>query len=224
MTYINRGHFYAPHVMPVLLDCNFIVDSTNGNGFGVRALKGQGIDAVFMATSATPGRTRLGYLNPNPQAGVILVKLSNNYNRYFSGTAGFVAPLSGTPLTSVTAGTAYVIVALGTATQAQWVTLGLPPGITPALGCAFIAITSASIPGSGAVEVPATAGSNIDHIEPVGDPNTTLMPTPLGASPNIGGWLVLNCIKANALTAPAAGTSIGLTFYLSQSSVMVKGE
>src|SRR5580704_6745185 len=35
-----------------LLDCNFIVDQSNGNGFGVRSLKGAGIRNVFMNTTA----------------------------------------------------------------------------------------------------------------------------------------------------------------------------
>jgi hypothetical protein len=40
------------HKCPVQLDCNFTVDATNGNGFGVRSVKGAGIMNVFMHTSA----------------------------------------------------------------------------------------------------------------------------------------------------------------------------
>lgn len=223
-TWINRGHLYSPHVRPVLVDCNFVVDSTNGNGLGIRSLKGQGITNVFMHTSATPGLGPNGLLNPNPASGYILVQFADNFNRIYPGYSSFVSPVSGTPLTSTTSGLAYTIVSLGTTTLAQWQTAGLPPGITPAVGASFIAKATGAIGGTGAVEVPAAAGSGIDHIETVGDPNTTIGPIPMGGSPNVGGFIVLACENANALTAPANGTVIGLTFYLNQSNVLVAGE
>lgn len=44
---------YNPHNKLTLLDCNFIVDSTNGNGAGIRSLdKGGRIARVFMKTTA----------------------------------------------------------------------------------------------------------------------------------------------------------------------------
>jgi hypothetical protein len=49
----NGGRFYSFGAQPVLIDCNFVVDSTNGNGLGNRSLKGQGVKAVYMATSAS---------------------------------------------------------------------------------------------------------------------------------------------------------------------------
>jgi hypothetical protein len=48
----NGGRFYSFAAQPVLIDCNFIVDSANGNGYGNRTLKGQGVKAVYMNTSA----------------------------------------------------------------------------------------------------------------------------------------------------------------------------
>lgn len=48
----NGGRLYSFGAQPVLIDCNFIVDSTNGNGRGIRSLKGQGVQQVFMHTSA----------------------------------------------------------------------------------------------------------------------------------------------------------------------------
>ena len=41
------------HKKPVIIDCNFTVDSTNGNGFGARSLKGAGVQNVYMNTSAS---------------------------------------------------------------------------------------------------------------------------------------------------------------------------
>lgn len=285
-TWINRGHFYVPHVRPVLLDCNFTVDSTNGNGFGVRSLKGQGIASVFMNTSAaftgtshtstlidgiasgtsnlkvgmpvqgsgiTAGTTIVGIptsgsitlsaatsssttgsityqgvavngqVNPNPAAGLIQVQFSDNFMRYYGGSEGFVGPV-GSSTTSTVANVINVITVLGTATLAQWLTAGLKPGIAPAVGAAFIPTASALIGGSAQTAIIAAAGAGIDHIEVNGDPNLTINPIPVGGSPNVGGFIYLACYKNTVLTAPAAGTTIGLQFYMSQSSVLVKGE
>lgn len=205
--------FYTPHKMPVMIDCNFIVDSTNGNGLGERSLKGPGIQQVFMTTSATPAPG-----NPNPAAGVIVVQFQDTYFRYYGGFSGQVMPVSGTPLTATVSSTAYVIVSLGTATTAQWQAVGLPKGLTPTVGQAFIATASATIGGSAAVEISAAAGSGIDHIEVLGDPNLTLN------TPNVPPYLILQCFSGGVKTAPANGTGIGLSFYLSNSSVTVQGE
>lgn len=45
--------FKTFHREPILLDCNFVVDPANGNGLGLRNLKGQGFTNVFMNTSAS---------------------------------------------------------------------------------------------------------------------------------------------------------------------------
>lgn len=221
-TWINRGHMYAPHVTPVLADCNFVVDSTNGNGLGIRSLKGQAVANVFMHTTQTPGRGTNGQLNPNPAVGYILVQLTDNYTRAYGGFSNIIAPVSGTPLTSTTAGLAYIIVSLGTATAAQWLAAGVMPGIAPAVGVSFIAKATGAIGGSASVEVPGSP--LIESIQPVGDSNLSLGPTPTGPSPNVGGWLLLQCLADLTVTAPADGTVISLVQYLNQSSVLVKGE
>lgn len=211
----SNSRIYTGHVMPVLLDCNFIVDSANGNGLGIRSLKGPYVQNVFMKTSSTPAGG-----NPNPDTGIIVVQFQDNYNRSFSGFNAIVSPLSGTPLTSTTTGTTYVIVSLGTATLAQWQTAGLPHGFTPAVGAAFVATATGTIGGSAAVEITATAGSNITDIETVGDPNATLA----NADQFIGGQVILQCFKNAVKTAPADGSVISLGFYLSNSSVLNNGE
>jgi hypothetical protein len=188
--------------------CNFVVDHANGNGLGLRSVKSSGpssnpdIKAVYMNTSATPA---VG--NPNPAAGLILVEFSKPYAGYITGSAGFDSPLSGTPLTAVTSGTLYVIVSLGTATLAQWLAVGLPAGVTPAVGAAFQATASATIGGSAAVEVLATAGSDVDHVELAGDPNQTLNVTG-------GGYIWSVVFQKNVVTAPADNTVVGMTFEL----------
>lgn len=195
------------HSRVILADCNFIVDSTNGNGLGQRSLKGSLINNVFMHTSAPLA----GSGNPNPASGVIVVQFADNYRGYLAGFSGQVC-LVGSPQTTTTANTAYIITSLGTATAAQWEAVGLPTNLTPTVGQAFIATASGTIGGSATV-APSGASSGIDHIEVLGDPNTSLS----GVTP--GGQMVLQCYSAGTLTAPANGATVGLVFYLRDSSV-----
>ncbi len=194
-TWINRGHMYAPHVTPVIADCSFTVTATNG--LGITNLKGQAAQNVFMHTSTTPARGNNNVLNPNPEAGVILVQLSDNYTRLYDVGATITSPNSGTPIAILASGAnltlnrLYVITVLGTSTAADWLALGVPPGITAAVGVHFIAKATGAGVGSGSVQVPATAGSAIDHVELVGLQSNMLGPVPVGGSPNVGGWVML---------------------------------
>jgi len=52
----SGGKIYSGIVSPVLIDMNFIVDSTNGNGLGIRSLKGPTVANVYMQTTATPAK------------------------------------------------------------------------------------------------------------------------------------------------------------------------
>lgn len=225
--YANGRAFYAMHVKPVLIDCNFIVDSTNGNGLGIRSLKGPMVNNVFMATSATPGSNN-GMTNPNPSTGVIVVQLQDNFNRYFGGFSGQVMGL-GSATATIVAGSPYIISALGTTTAAQWQAAGVPASMMtnnglPNLGLSFIAAESATIPGSPSVNPPVASG--IDHIEVIGDPNQSIAPNPALAAyaPNQGGQMIFQCLLNSTATAPANGTVVSLAFYLSDSSIQVQGE
>lgn len=210
----SGGKIYQMHVSPVLIDCNFVVDSTNGNGLGIRNLKGPTVKAVYMNTSATPAAG-----NPNPEAGIIVVQLQDTYNRSLGGYSATVSPL-GSSVTATTAGVPAVITSLGTATLAQWQAVGLPSGLTPTVGQAFIPTSSATIGGSATVAPPAAAGTGITNIETVGDPNTTMS----NVTGSFGTQIILQCMKNGALTAPANGSVISLSFMLNNSSVQVSGE
>jgi hypothetical protein len=217
----SGGKIYSMHVSPVLLDCNFVVDSTNGNGLGIRNLKGPAVQAVYMNTSATPAAG-----SPNPAAGTIVVQLADNYSRSFSGFSSMVVAL-GSSVTATVASQAMVVTSLGTATAAQWQAVGFPSvylnsatGL-PNLGAAFIPTSSATIGGGATVAPAAAAGSGIDHIETVGDPNQTIasnQPQTQGAQ------IVLQCFHNGALTQPANNSVISLAFYLSNSSITIQGE
>lgn len=299
--------FYGSlHKKPVQLDCNFVVDPTNGNGLGIRELKGPGIANVFMHTvpapttttaffpagvntvlagnlnalqvgmlvadTTTPGNISAGTSiiainpannqvtlssltvaasaaspgdtlsftvtqavtgNPNPAPGLAVVEFQDNYNRYFFGTAGFVSPLSGTPILlaagTLVVGNTYVIVTVGTSTPANWNAVGVPMGTTPQPGVSFIASATTGF-GTGAVESPSVSG--ISSVEVVGDPNTTLeslAATVLGVGS--GAYMVLQFLGPTSAgvttpipTAPAVGTGVGLSFFLSNSIIMQQGE
>lgn len=228
--YPNAGHFYSNIVGPVKIDCNFIVDSTNGNGLGIRSLKSNGyIQNVFMHTSASPG-TNNGYLNPNPASGYALIQYKYNFNKYLGGFNGFVSPVSGTPInvtTGTTAGLAYIIISVGTTTIDQWQKLGLPLGVTPAVGVSFIAIATTTATGTGVIEVPAAAGSTISAVDVIGDAN-------LSTTSNIaafsGQWLLVRFSAATSsgtttlvATAPANGSVVGMSSFFDNSSVTVDG-
>jgi hypothetical protein len=215
----SGGKLYQMETMPVQINCNFIVDSTNGNGLGIRSLKGPAVQAVYMNTSASPAPG-----NPNPAAGSIVVQLQDNYNRSLNGFNANVSPVSGTPLTATTSGVPVVIVSLGTATAAQWQAVGLPRGITPAVGVAFVPTASATIGGSAAVEIAAATGTGIMSIEQLGDPNASIAPNPT-ANQGYGAQFILQCRNiSGAIAAPAPGSVISLSFLLSNSSVSVSGE
>lgn len=216
----NGGHFYSNITQPVKLYCNFVVDSTNGNGLGIRSLKSNGyVENVFMHTSATPGSNN-GHLNPNPAAGDILVQLKNNYRYYLGGSAGFVSPLSGSSVTSTTAALSYVIVSLGTTTLAQWQAAGVPTSVVPAVGVSFVAIATGAIGGTGAVQVPATAGSGITNVEVIGDAKLSVSTSIAQYS---GMYILSRCFASGVKTAPADSSVCSLTFELDLSSVTIDG-
>lgn len=175
---------------------NFEVLKTNPNG--IANLQGESIGNVFMNTSATPSA-----LNPNPIAGYIQVDFSGAFDGYQSVVPSFQAPLTGTPAnisSGLTVGHVYVITAVGTSTAANWQAVGLPLGITPAVGVSFTATSASAGTGTGTVDTVHTGGAGIDHIEVVGVPN--------------GKTAILVCYFEGTITAPTNGTYIGLNFVM----------
>jgi len=360
----NGGRQYSFLNKPVLIDCNFVVDSANGNGLGIRSLKGSGVQAVYMHTSSTPATG-----NPNPASGFALIQLSNNYNRYCGGFSGFISPVTGSALNinsgsaALTVGNPYVITSVGHAAAGQasivavadssgslaskyfnlydaygnnwllwfyvtgvggsapsgvagtpvqvtiaqnaantavaaamtsvigllqppqvsgvfsfttststattlatntstnpyhlpgapqdgagslatgftfslsvddynskdWRGVGLPKGVVAQVGASFIATATGFGSSTGQVKAPGVSG--ITSIEVVGDPNVSLGPVPLGPSPNVGGWLMVQFLGAtNSSTttlipkAPTDGSVVGMSFYVEAGSILIQGE
>lgn len=369
----NGGRSYSFLNRPVTIDCNFVVDATNGNGLGIRSLKGSGVQNVFMHTSATPGLGNNGVLNPNPAPGIALIQLANNYNRYCGGFSGFSSPTTGSTLaingSALTIGSPYIIASVGHATAGtvtiapvadvsgslastwfrlydaygntfiiwfsvsgvgaaptgvsgtlvqqsihtndsaatvgaalvltienllaaqpgnlsapagvdsftasgtttvtvvstqtnpigplpggpmdgaiptgftfavidfstnmqDWQGVGLPKGVTPAVGASFIATATGYSTGGGSTGLVIAPGvSGIISFEVIGDPNQSLGPIPMGGSPNVGGWVMVQMLGATSSsvttlipTAPAAGSICGMTFEVEAGSILISGE
>jgi hypothetical protein len=235
---LNGKSLYTNVTTPQEVWCNFTVDSTNGNGYGIRSLKSNGyVESVFMHTTATPG-TLNGYTNPNPAVGFIQVRFKNTFNYYLGGIEGQIDPLTSTSTTSVTAGSVYVITSLGTTTLAQWLAAGLTPGSQaaqagtavltqqPSVGQAFVATMTGSIGGTGTVGLPGVPGYTLLTV--VGDPNQTISNTSLAA--NAGAVVILQLLAPSSSstttlvpTAPANGTVISLQTCFDRSTVTIDG-
>jgi hypothetical protein len=112
----NGGRLYSFGAQPVLIDCNFVVDSTNGNGLGIRNLKGQGVKSVKMHSTVNAS---------SPAVGLAWVELTCNYNRYLGGFSGFASPVTGSTvqIDSTTAGLVvgnpYIIASVGVGPAGQ---------------------------------------------------------------------------------------------------------
>ncbi len=219
----NGGRMYMMETKPVVVSCNFVVSATDSGGLGITSLKGATVKAVYMHTSATPAT-----LNPNPADGTIILQLQDNYNSVLSVQAASIrSPLSGSSLlvasAGLTAGVAYTITILGTTTTAAWHTLGVPAGVTPAVGVSFIALATSAV-GTGAVQITAAAGSGVASVEIVGNPNLSIAPNGL-ASQGYGAQIILQCRDyAGALVAPTDTSVITLNLLMSDSSIKVQGQ
>lgn len=152
----------------------FKVDAANVNGYGVSGFRSNGLFRAYMHTSQTPATG-----SPNPAVGFLSIQTLQNYQGFYFAGAMIAAPVGSSTSTSTTNHAASVIAALGTASLAQWQAVGLPVGVTPAVGQAFIATASQAIGGSATVA--ASTVSNNTKLELVGDPDLTLSSTSVGA-------------------------------------------
>ncbi len=225
--FMNFGHMYANLTAPVMVSCNFVVDADNANGLGISDLKSNGyVKNVYMHTSETPADG-----SPNPDEGIILIQLQDNYVSLINTMSSIQSPLTGSEIATILAGSPltvgqpYVITTLGNTTTAEWQALGLPAGLTPAVGMGFTALIVGIGTHSGKVK--AVGVSGISSIESFGQ--TDLELGPQGVS-NQGGWIMLRTLGAtsssvttNIPVAPAEDSKISITLLLDNSSVTVDG-
>ncbi len=217
---LNGKSCYQNIAMPKSVWVNFTV--TPSNGLGVTSIKSNGyVNYVFMHTSTTPSSSASGFLNPNPASGYCMVSFKSQFYKFLGVRNGsVVAPATSTSTSSTVANVAYSITALGTATVAQWVAVGLPAGVTPAVGQTFIAIASQSIGGSATVGLPGL--TNVANISVLGDPDTMVANSNFYVNGGAQVGLVFQDF-AGAAVAPTTGSIVRLEFVFDGSSVTVDG-
>lgn len=211
---LNGKSFYTNIAKPIAVNMTFTVTPTNS--LGITSLKSNGyVRNVFMHTSTTPG-TNNGYTNPNPANGYAVIQFNNSFNHFIGMTNSMVCATATDKKidnAELVVGQAYVITTLGNATAAQWLAVGVPAGVTPAVGVSFIAIAT----GSGSantstsrMQLPTSSG--ISAVEVVGDPNTMLAPSTI--STNGGAWVTVQFLGelASITNFTPAGTINAQTF------------
>lgn len=199
----KQQFYYTGHKYPVQVDCQFTVDATNGAG--VTGLTGAMVKNVWMHTSTTPTTG-----NPNPANGYAIIKFQDNFKSYYFGGCQLQSPLSGAEISIsgssvLTVGAVYVITTLGTSTTANWVAVGLPVGITPAIGVPFVASVTGGGTGTGKVKINAAGGAGISVVDVVGDPSTTIN----GAGAIIAGISNPSYMILRFLAPSLAGSALG---------------
>lgn len=193
------------------IDLSFTVASSDSGGKGITGLSAPfGVSAVYMHTSATPASG-----NPNPAAGYILVEFTPQFSGYIGSYSAFASANSGSNVnisSGLTVGQVYVITSVGTSTAANWQAVGLPTGVTPAVGVAFVATSSSAGTGTGVVQVPLATGSGVYHVEAVGSPTASDALT--GSYGSYAIFQVLGATNSTTTTlvakAPADGTVVSM--------------
>jgi hypothetical protein len=230
----SNSRIYTGHTYPVQVDCNFTVASADTGGLGITGLKGRYVQNVFMHTSSTAGAgnknpaSQLAVTNPNPAAGTIILQLQDNYHKVIGATFSISSP-PGTALkvdlsdAALTIGVAYAITIVGDATAADWLALGVPAGVVPAVGVVFIAkAVGVGVASVSRVAPSAAAGSGNLALEIVGDPNASIAPNiqlqGFGAQIVLQSRNASGTSGASAIAAIADGSKVQITLLLSNSA------
>lgn len=140
-------------------------------------------------------------------AGQYRIQLQDNYSKLLEFEACAQSAPSGSSLAggSFSIGTVYQIITMGTTTQAQWVTAGVPVGVTAAVGVVF----KAAAAGAGTGTVNTLISSGITSIELMGNNNNMLNNQPFTATN--GGFIDFQCLSpafVGTFTGAALGTHV----------------
>lgn len=167
---IFKQFFYSFNTNPVLLEGQFTVNSaqtSDTNNYKTSSRQGTGL--LYAAQVGT---------------GVYKLSLTDVYFKFLGAqfcVSGVPNVASHVAVASLVAGTPYVIDAVGTTSQADWVLAGVPLGVTAAVGVAFVAAAGASgAAGTGFASPVKTSG--IANAEIFGVPDLTINPQ-IGTSP-----------------------------------------
>lgn len=192
-------------------------------------------DDLDLQFSAAGGVGNYGIQSPNPDAGLIVIQLQNNFQKLLGLSTMLQPAITGADV-SVTAGDAdlvvgqpYQITVIGTTTTAQWHALGLPPGLTPTVGQNFIALSTGVGAGTGKVKVYGVA--SCVAIQPLGrSPDLQMANLYQNGGAQIIMQTLFPTIDTGTLKSPLIksaledGTLIKMQLLLSNSSVTVSGQ
>lgn len=221
---LNGKSFYTNVCAPREVNLQFTV--TPSNGLGITSLKSNGyVENVFMHTSTTPATGTGGFVNPNPANGYALIQLKQNFNIFLGMNCVFRTPTTGSTKidnSAMTIGVVYIIATLGDATAAQWATVGVPAGQTPAVGLAFSAIaTTAGTANASTSRVSTATSSGIVMSEVVGNAD---LATNSNISSNSGEWVYVKFSSATGtIAAPATASVCSMRLYFDSSTVTIDG-
>lgn len=203
---INGKSYYTNVCKPSIVHCSYVVAAADAGGLGITSLKSNGyVRNVFMHTSQTPGSND-GATNPNPLSGFAVVQFKNNFNVYLNTLSGYISSTTGSikiDNSAMTAGQVYVITTLGNATAAKWTAIGVPAGVTAAVGVSFVALTNGGAGNTLTSRVSTPTVSGISSIEVIGTPSTMIANSNIAS--NGGAYLFLQFLAptgSGTISAP----------------------
>lgn len=166
-----QARVWGHHLMPVSLDLSVSIGASgaptieSGSGLGIASI------------------TRMA-------AGQYRIRLQDNYAKLLMVNARAQSPVAGGNVAagSLTPGLVYQITAMGTSTQANWETAGVPAGITAAVGVVFKCAATSSGNGTAAL----LGASGVANIEIMGNNVNMLNSQPYNA--NLGGYIDVQCL------------------------------
>lgn len=173
----TSNRLYNFHLFPVHLDMQATIGASGAPTIVT--------SAAIPNSTATQGLSKGIKSITRLAAGTYQLRLDDNYSSIYGLDVTFRAVVSGSniPVDATTAGlsigTIYEITAVGTATTAaNWVTLGLPSGLTATVGQVFKALTTGTGIQSGAGTVKVLVGNNISTSQLLGSSQQMLSSQP----------------------------------------------
>lgn len=190
--------------------------ATNDSAATIGAALVVTIGALYADTLLNPGAPHVFSFTASGTTTVTVV--STQHNPYM--------PLPGVPSDgTVPTGFTFALTKYISNLQ-DWQLVGVPKGVSPAVGVSFIATATGYSTGGGSTGLVKAVGvSGITSVEIVGSPDLSLGPIPMSGSPNVGAWLLLKFLGATSssvttliATAPAEETQVYVQLDLEQAS------
>lgn len=212
----SGGRLYSFGSQPVLIDCNFIVDPANGNGYGNRTLKGQGVQAVYMHSTASITGTTSSSVNPN-----VITSIAQGTGSLMPGMPiqGTGIPVGATISAILSSSSIQISANATSSNSSETITYQAPGSPNPAAGTALVHLSSnynRYLGGFSGFGSPTTGSTlNIDAADAALTPGVSYVIASVGVGP-----------KGTATIAPVADVSGSLastyfTLYDSYGNVFV---